>query len=113
MSNRSYVGADVCRPPGRPRAPFRVFTRLSASQKDLQYLPHGAAFTHQERPEPDWWVARGYILVFVDTRGTGKSPGKTDVWSAQESRDYYDAIEWAGTQPWSTGKVGLCGVSYY
>jgi predicted acyl esterase len=26
--------------------------------------------------------------------------------------DYVEVIEWAGTQPWSTGKVGLFGVSY-
>ena len=25
----------------------------------------------------------------------------------------YDCIEWAGTQPWSSGKVGLLGISYY
>ena len=31
----------------------------------------------------------------------------------QEARDYYDAIEWAAEQSWSTGKVGLVGVSYY
>jgi putative CocE/NonD family hydrolase len=31
----------------------------------------------------------------------------------QEARDYYDAIEWAAAQRWSTGKVGLAGVSYY
>jgi predicted acyl esterase len=30
----------------------------------------------------------------------------------QEAQDYYDAIEWAGTQPWSNGNVGLWGMSY-
>ena len=43
----------------------------------------------------------------VDSRGAGKSPGKLDVNSPAEFRDFYDAIEWAGVQPWSTGKVGL------
>src|SRR5262245_13647481 len=112
MRDGSYLVADVYRPEGRatqearPRESlgspegragekFPVLMSLSAYLKELQHLPHGAPFTHQERPEPDWWVPRGYILVFVDTRGTGKSPGKTDIWSAQEARDYYDAIEWA------------------
>ena len=27
--------------------------------------------------------------------------------------DLRDCIEWAGTQPWSNGKVGLLGISYY
>src|SRR5262249_58234844 len=25
----------------------------------------------------------------------------------------YNCIEWAGVQPWSSGKVGLNGISYY
>lgn len=29
------------------------------------------------------------------------------------SEDFHDAIEWAAVQPWSTGKVGLNGISYY
>src|SRR5690606_5406280 len=33
--------------------------------------------------------------------------------SPRETRDYYLCIEWAGTQPWSNGKVGLNGISYY
>ena len=27
--------------------------------------------------------------------------------------DAYDMVEWAGTQKWSTGKVAMCGISYY
>jgi predicted acyl esterase len=76
-------------------------------------LPHVRPFTHVERPEPDWWVSRGYVLVFIDTRGTGTSPGKAAIWSMQETRDLYDAIEWSARQDWSSGKVGLSGVSYY
>jgi hypothetical protein len=36
-----------------------------------------------------------------------------DVWSGRETVDLYDCIEWAGTQPWSNGRVGLAGISYY
>jgi hypothetical protein len=32
--------------------------------------------------------------------------------SEQEAQDCYDLIEWAGTQSWSNGKVGMSGVSY-
>ena len=52
-------------------------------------------------------------MVKVDSRGAGKSPGKLDINSPAEFRDFYDAIEWAGMQPWSSGKVGLLGISYY
>jgi predicted acyl esterase len=33
--------------------------------------------------------------------------------SYEEAQDFYDAIEWAAAQPWSNGKVGLYGISYY
>ena len=108
----SYVMADVFRPDA-PGEKFPPLLSLSVYQKELQYVPHAGPFTHQERPEADYWVPRGYVLVFIDSRGTGRSPGNTDVWSMAEARDYYDAIEWAAVQPWSTGKVGLAGVSYY
>ena len=66
-----------------------------------------------ETPDPEVWVPHGYSVLKVDSRGAGKSPGKLDVNSPAEFRDFYDAIEWAGTQPWSSGKVGLLGISYY
>ena len=108
----TVLRADVYRPDAEGE--FPVLMSLSAYQKALdRILPHDAPFTHVERPEPEWWTARGYVLVFVDARGTGTSPGQSDLWSMQEARDYYDAIEWSAEQPWSTGKTGLVGVSYY
>src|SRR5207247_176736 len=29
------------------------------------------------------------------------------------TKDFYLCIEWAGVQPWASGKVGLNGISYY
>ena len=59
------------------------------------------------------WVPRGYVVVRVDGRGAGKSPGVFEQFSLQEAKDYYDAIEWVAKQPWSNGNVGLFGSSYY
>lgn len=66
-----------------------------------------------ETPDPEMWVPEGYVLVKVDSRGSGKSPGRLDVNSPAEFRDFHDAIEWAAAQPWSSGKIGLLGISYY
>jgi uncharacterized protein len=66
-----------------------------------------------ETPDPERWVPEGYVVVKVDSRGAGKSPGRLDVNSPAEFRDFYDAIEWAAEQPWSTGRIGLLGISYY
>ncbi len=45
--------------------------------------------------------------------GAGRSPGYIDPFSPRETRDFHDCIEWAGVQPWSNGRVGLNGVSYF
>jgi len=63
--------------------------------------------------DPEKWVPHGYACVRVDSRGTGCSPGVIDHFSPRETKDFYDCIEWAGVQPWSNGKVGLDGISYY
>jgi predicted acyl esterase len=66
-----------------------------------------------ERPDPEVWVPHGYVVIAVDSRGAGKSPGRLDPNSPAEFRDFYDAIEWAAAQPWSSGRIGLLGISYY
>ena len=63
--------------------------------------------------DPEKWVPDGYVCVRVDSRGCGRSPGYVEHWSPRETKDFHDCIEWAGTQPWSNGKVGLSGISYY
>jgi len=63
--------------------------------------------------DPEKWVPEGYAIVRVDSRGAGASPGLLDPWSARETQDLYHCIEWAGTQSWSNGRVGLNGISYY
>ena len=52
-------------------------------------------------------------VVRVDGCGTGASPGYLAPFSKDAAENYYDAIEWAAAQPWSTGKVGLAGISFY
>jgi uncharacterized protein len=66
-----------------------------------------------ELVDPEKWVPDGYACVRVDSRGAGRSPGVIDIWSAREAQDIYHCIEWAGTQPWSSGKVGMNGISYF
>ncbi len=63
--------------------------------------------------DPEKWVPHDYACVRVDSRGAGCSPGFIDHFSPRETKDFYDCIEWAGVQPWSNGKVGLDGISYY
>ena len=64
-----------------------------------------------EAPDPGYWVLRGYAVVLVDYAGTGQSqsapPGKAP--SAEQR--WYDTFEWLAQQTWSTGHIGMLGVS--
>lgn len=59
-----------------------------------------------------WFTERGYATLMCSPRGSGGSPGVWAPFTDQESRDNHDLIEWFGTRPWSTGKVGETGISY-
>ncbi len=74
--------------------------------------PDGLQYENHETVDSSDWVPHGYVCIRVDARGVCKSPGLQAPFSVQEAEDYYDAIEWAGTQPWSNGNVGLWGMSY-
>lgn len=57
------------------------------------------------------FAQQGYVVLNQDVRGRYRSEGEFDA-MRQEAKDGYDAVEWAGTQSWSTGKVGMIGGSY-
>jgi uncharacterized protein len=122
--------ADVFRPdgPGRypvilsygPYAKGLAFQGGYAGQWRLMTEQHpdvarGSSNVHQnwEVVDPEKWVPDGYCCIRVDSRGAGRSPGLLDPFSPRETRDLYECIEWAAAQPWSTGKIGLSGISYY
>ena len=53
----------------------------------------------------------GYAMVIQDTRGRFTSEGAFYAFR-DDINDGYDTVEWAASQPWSSGKVGMCGTSY-
>jgi putative CocE/NonD family hydrolase len=63
---------------------------------------------------PGDFATRGMIGAAVDVRGTGGSEGNLEgnYFSPREQRDGYNLVEYFGTQPYSTGKVGMAGGSY-
>lgn len=91
--------------------------------KDVPYSDfHGTSFKEipaeqkselsaWETPEPTYWTKHGYVVVRVDERGVGASYGFLDTMSDQTSSDFAEVIEWCADQPWSSGKVGLLGIS--
>ncbi len=119
----STLCANVFRPAGE--GTFPVILTLGPYPKDIhfrdwrngqaayEHLPEQGPYMHWETVNPEWWVPQGYAVIRVDTRGTGKTPGRPRLLSRQEATDFYDAVEWAGTQPWSNGKVAVMGISYF
>jgi len=128
-SDGTILRADVFRPtaPGAyptilsfgPYAKGRAFQEFlpPAWQKMVAEYPdvlEGSTNAYQnfEVVDPEKWVPDGYVVVRVDARGTGRSPGYLDPFAERGTLDLYESIEWAAGQPWSDGKVGLCGISY-
>ena len=87
--------------------------RLMTSQHPDVAAGSSNQYQNWEVVDPEKWVPDGYVVARVDSRGTGRSPGYVDVFSPRETDDLVACIDWAGTQPWSNGKVGLNGISYY
>ena len=59
-----------------------------------------------------YWAQHGYVALTQDSRGTFRSQGTfTPIFEEQD--DGYDAVEWAAVQPWSNGRVGMTGASYF
>jgi uncharacterized protein len=56
------------------------------------------------------YTAAGYAFVAQDCRGRFKSEGSYEPYQT-DMEDGYDTIEWAATQPWCNGKVGISGRS--
>jgi predicted acyl esterase len=130
MDDGVVMRADIFRPKGEGKWPVLLtygpyakglafqkgypsaWQAMVANHPDVAY---GSTNKYQnwEVVDPEKWVPHGYVCVRVDSRGTGRSPGFVDHFSPRETRDFYQCIEWAGVQPWSNGKVGLNGISYY
>ncbi len=92
----------------------RVTNRLSIQYRVLRQKGPivFSTLTTWEAPDPVRWIEQGYVVVNADLRGCGTSEGKGSLLSDQEGDDVYDLIEWAARQPWSSGGVGINGVSY-
>jgi predicted acyl esterase len=68
---------------------------------------------HMEAGDPNFYVRRGYVQVFVNIRGTGASGGSFDNLGQGTIDDICDVIAWLLRQPWCDGNVGMFGASYF
>ncbi len=102
MRDGVVLRANVYRPEGEGRWPV-LLTRLPYG-KDF---PSGTSVM-----DPAQVARRGYVVIVQDTRGRMTSEGAWEPF-IHEALDGYDTIEWAAQLPYSNGKVGMYGASYY
>ncbi|RSL71537.1 hypothetical protein CEP54_001321 [Fusarium duplospermum] len=122
-SGSGLVRCNVYRPKGVDKVP--VLVTYGPYGKDIHYKDfhlksfsevnpqHKSEHSAWETPDPGFWTKHGYAVVRADERGLGQSPGLLDTMSRGTSEAFFDVVEWAAEQPWSSGKVGLLGISYY
>ncbi|KAJ5681831.1 uncharacterized protein N7477_001771 [Penicillium maclennaniae] len=126
LQDGNIVRCNVYRPKDSgPQARYPVLATYGPYGKDIPYESfnspsyaevnpkHKTPHSSWETPTPESWTAHGYIVVRADEIGTGQSPGLLNTLSPQTVKSFCEVIEWASEQEWSTGKVGLLGISYF
>ncbi|MDQ4098661.1 MAG: CocE/NonD family hydrolase [Actinomycetota bacterium] len=115
----AYDGEELYLEVVRPAAPGRYPVILEAS-------PYHGTLADRDGtrilPEPrdaegsigltGYFAPRGYAVVMMDLRGTGRSEGCLDHLGPKDARDLKQIVEWAASQDWSNGRVGMTGHSY-
>ena len=101
MRDGTTLYADVYRPDGP--GPFPVMLQRTPYDKTTPLA--------MVMLDPIKSAKHGYATVVQDTRGRFTSEGQFYCF-ADDINDGYDTVEWAASQPWSTGKVGMYGASY-
>jgi uncharacterized protein len=105
------IGLRIYRPEGSGK--FPTLFAASPYRYDNNALPTTPVFLWRETGPIEWYLDQGYAYVHMDVRGTGFSEGEYRFLDQKEQNDLYDVIEWIAAQPWSNGKVGGIGESYY
>ena len=101
MRDGAVLYADVYRPDGP--GPFPTVLQRTPYDKS------GPLATGML--DPLKVAQNGFALVIQDTRGRFTSEGEFYCF-ADDIEDGYDTVEWAASQPWSNGRIGMVGASY-
>ncbi|MCA1838707.1 MAG: CocE/NonD family hydrolase [Actinomycetota bacterium] len=103
MRDGTVLRANVYRPSEEGRYPVLV-----------QRTPYNKEFWPFVAPllDPMRAAAEGYVVVIQDVRGRWASDGEEFYLYRNEFDDGFDTVEWAATLPYSTGDVGMYGISY-
>ena len=115
----TQLHADVLRPKGlsnKDKTPVILtvspYTNHSGQTSDYDAGAEGPSERFYDFLELSRIIEKGYTYVIVDLPGFGGSGGCNDWGGIREQEAAKAAVEWAASQPWSTGRVGMMGKSY-
>jgi predicted acyl esterase len=120
MADGVEILVEITRPDPASYPDVRVPVILSASPYHIS-LDDRKGQGEMDLPEDDdgvslgltgYFPQRGYAVAAMDLRGTGDSGGCLDHLGPRDRSDLAEVIGWLGSQPWSTGRVGMIGLSY-
>lgn len=116
LPDGTHLDGDIYRPkaPGR----FPVLLGAHPYNKELQSPPiRPVGFTPMrgwmEAGDSMYFARRGYVHAVFNVRGTGKSEGFYQLGGPREVEDIVQLVGWLAEQGWSSGSVGMFGVSYF
>jgi putative CocE/NonD family hydrolase len=81
----------------------------------LEYLPYRKrdGTTERDALNHPYFAGHGYAAIRVDMRGAGDSEGVLKgEYLKQEQDDALEVLAWIAKQSWSTGAVGMIGISW-
>jgi uncharacterized protein len=130
MDDGLVLRADVFRPAAEGRYPvilsygpygkglafqqgYKTAWEIMARENPDVLAGSSNKYQNWEVVDPEKWVPEDYVCLRIDSRGAGRSPGYLCHNNARETRDIHLSIEWAAAAPWSNGKIGMNGISYY
>ena len=118
VGNGISMKADIYRPDAEGQ--FPVILAASPYSKEIQTMPMmpvGFSYARgwMESGDPNFYVRRGYVMAIATIRGSRGSGGTFGNIEPDPDtvKDLAEAIQWLGHQSWSSGKVGMNGVSYF
>ena len=107
MSDGIRLAADIYWPAGADKKDrFPILLEYLPYRKDENRARNYSLYSY--------FLEHGYLVVRVDMRGTGNSEGITIPYeySDIELDDGEEVIDWLSQQEWSTGSVGMFGISW-
>jgi hypothetical protein len=104
MRDGIELSADIYRPEADGKFPT-ILVRTP-------YSNNSAGAINQGHYQSVFYTERGYVVVQQDVRGRYDSDGSFYPFR-NEPNDGFETDEWIGRQPWSNGRLGTMGQSYF